>query len=198
MRGMAVAAPIAVALGIATAGAATAEQSDSRAVAAAVTSVSFTMRGYASLARDVPSFQLGQVYLDGQGLLQQGGSMTGGTTTRNAYLYFPEANMQTQIIGWAYAADPHTGRKELKLDLRVTGSDDPVDCQVGTVGTMTLVDDNRRLSNRQRRDSITQIYPISTCPSFVQGVSNKNAPHLQPTTGGPGGGQWAQVSIAAS
>ncbi|MDI1289548.1 MAG: hypothetical protein PSX37_06310, partial [bacterium] len=102
------------------------------------------------------------------------------------------------IIGWAYSGAPHNGPQVVTLDVKVTASNDPVDFQVGTVGTVTLVDDNRRVKNGQRRDSITQSYPISSCPSFIQGVSNKNAPHLLPTKGGPGEGQWAEVSISAS
>ena len=196
MRGWVIAVPIAVALCFLGAGSAAADHQRT-AAAATVTTVSFTMSGYANLARDVPRFQLGQVYLDGQGTFQQGG-MTGGTQTRNAYLFYPEATMQTQVTGWSYSADAHNGRKVLTLELRVTASNDPVDCQVGTVGTMTLVDDNRRMRNGNRRDAITQVYPISACPSFIQGVSNKNAGHLEPTKGGPGGGQWAQVSISAS
>jgi hypothetical protein len=165
---------------------------------ASISSISFSMSGYANLARNVPRFQLGQVYLDGRGTIQKGGAMNGGTSTRNAYLEYPEATMQTQIIGWSYSAAPHGGPQELVLEVKVIASNDPVDCQVGTVGKVTLVDDNRRMKNGKRRDSITQGYPISACPSFIQGVSNKNAAHLEPTMGGPGGGQWAEVSISAS
>jgi len=164
----------------------------------AVSSVSYTMSGYANLARDVPRYQLGQVYLDGRGMVQKGGSLTGGTNTRNVYLEYPEATMQTQIVGWSYSAAPHNGPQTLVLDVKVVASNDPVDCQVGTLGKVTLVDDNRRMKNGQRRDSITQAYPLAACPSFIQGVSNKNASHLQPMKGGPGGGQWAEVSISAS
>jgi len=197
MRGLAIAAPLAVAIGLIGAGSVSADEDRARP-RATVTSISFAMSGYANLARDVPRFQLGQVYLDGRGTLQKGGAINGGTSTRNVYLEYPEATMQTQVIGWSYSAAPHNGPQVLTLEVKVTASNDPVDCQVGTVGTVTLVDDNRRMKNGQRRDSITQGYPIASCPSFVQGVSNKNASHLQPTKGGPGGGQWAEVSISAS
>ncbi len=165
---------------------------------AAGTSISFTMSGYANLARDVPRYQLGQVYLEGWGTLTKGGSISGLTKTRNAYLYYPEATMQTEVVGWSYSASPHGTTQELVLDVKVVASNDPVDCKVGSMGKMTLVDDNRRMKNGQTRDSITQIYLTSECPSFVQGVSNKNAAHLQPTKGGRGGGQWADVSISFS
>jgi len=195
MRALAIALPLAVTLGLAGSAAAAENRAAPRAP---VTSISFTMSGYANLARDVPRFQLGKVYLDGRGTFQKGGAMTGGTSTRNAYLEYPEATMQTQVIGWSYGAAPHGGRQVLTLEVKVTASNDPVDCQVGTLGTVTLVDDNRRMKNGQRRDSITQGYPISECPSFIEGVSNKNAAHLEPTKGGPGGGQWADVSIVAN
>ncbi|MDI1290364.1 MAG: hypothetical protein PSX37_10505 [bacterium] len=97
MRGIAVAAPIAVVRGLAGAGSVAADEN--RATPLAITSISFTMSGYANLARDVPRYQLGQVYLDGRGTIQKGGAMSGGTSTRNAYLEYPEATIQTQIIG---------------------------------------------------------------------------------------------------
>ncbi|MDO8308722.1 MAG: hypothetical protein Q7V58_10255 [Actinomycetota bacterium] len=166
---------------------------------ATIATVTFTMEGYANLVRIVPEFQLGKVYLDGHGLLNNAaGTVSGGTSTRNDYLNYPEAAMETQVIGWAYSASPHGTRKTLVLTVRVTASNDSVDCVVGTVGTVTLIDDDRRMKNGQRRDKITQIYPSDACPSFVQGVSNKDAAHLGPTSGGRGGGQWAEVEITTT
>ena len=192
-------APAAVVLSLTFGGAAVAAPGHERARAATITSVSFTMSGYANLVRDVPRYQLGQVYLDGRGTVSTGTSVfDAGTQTRNAYLYYPEATMTTQVIGWSYSAAAHGGRQKLVLTVKVVSSNDPVDCEVGTLGEVTLIDDNRRMANDQRRDAITQIYPVPGCPSFVQGVSNRDAGHLQPTSGGPGGGQWAKVTITAS
>lgn len=165
---------------------------------ATITTVNFQMQGFANLARDVPRYQLGQAYIDGQGSVGSGAQgMAAGTKTRNVYLHYPEANMSTQVIGWSYSATPHNRTQRLVLTVKVVTSDDSIDCKVDTIGEITIVDDNRRMKNGQTRDSITQIYPISECPSFIEGVSNRNAAHLQPTNGGPGGGQFAKVTIVA-
>ncbi|MHB1164056.1 MAG: hypothetical protein ACYC3K_02330 [Candidatus Nanopelagicales bacterium] len=194
-KGLRLAAATAVAIGSPWASA-SAGAAPAAAPAAVIATVTYTLAGYANLVRLVPEYQLGKVYLDGQGLMDNAaGTISGGTSTRNVYLNYPEAAMETQVIGWAYSATPHGIRKTLVLTVRVTVSNDPVDCIVGTVGTVTLVDDDRRMKNGQRRDSITQLYPVDACPSFVQGVSNKNAAHLGPTSGGRGGGQWAEVEI---
>jgi hypothetical protein len=187
----------ALTLGLVVLSATPAAASAAHAPAATISSVTYLMKGFANLARDVPKYQLGRVYLDGSGTV--GGGATGaGTRTQNIYLHYPEANMSTEVIGWKYSATPHELTQKLVLTVKVVSSDDEVDCKVGTVGEVTLIDDNRKMKNGQRRDSITQIYPVGGCPSFIQGVSNRDAGHLQPTTGGRGGGQYADVAISTN
>lgn len=166
------------------------------AVAGASATVTFRMSGYANNVRDRPRYQLGVTRFSGRGSV--GGSMTGGTTTRNFPTYYPDNSMSTEIIGYSYTAAPHGGRKRLVLSVRVTASSSEINCQVGTQGTVTLVDDRSLMRNGQNKDRITTIFPVDRCPTFVQGVTNKDNPQTAPRHGGPpDGGQWAKVSISS-
>jgi hypothetical protein len=157
-------------------------------------SVTYTLKGYANVVRNRPRYHLGKTFMGGSGTVSD--TLAGATTTRNEPKHYPDNDMRTEVTAWSYSSSAHGVRKVLVLHVRVAASNDEVDCKVGTVGKVTLVDDARKLSNGQTRDAITHWYPTEDCPSFVQGVTNRRADHLEPREGGPGGGQYAKVKIS--
>jgi len=156
--------------------------------------ITYSFTGYANNVRDRPRYQLGKTNLRGSGTFAA--TLSGTHTTVQRPTYYPESQIDTTVLGYAYAAAAHGGKKKLTLTVEVVNSTSQKDCQTGTRGTITLVDDNKKRSNGQNRDSITTSFPTASCPTYVQGTSNADNPQTQPTKGGPpDGGQWARVTI---
>jgi len=156
--------------------------------------ITYSFTGYANNVRDRPRYQLGKTSFRGSGVFAD--ALRGTHTTIQRPTYYPESRIDTVVLGYRYAAAAHGGKKTLTLTVQVVTSTSEKDCQTGTRGTILLVDDNKKRSNGQNRDSITTTFPSSSCPTYIQGTSNADNPQTQPTKGGPpNGGQWAKVTI---
>lgn len=157
--------------------------------------VTFSLGGSANIVRNRPKFQWGTSHFSGRGTLF--GTMNGFTRTEQSPQFHASHSMSTEILGYSYSAAAHGTRQVLVLSVRVTSSTFEKDCKVGTLGKVTLVDDDRRMKkNRQRRDAASYSFPVKACPSYVQGISNRDERHLGPPVGGVGGGQYANVEIS--
>jgi len=70
-------------------------------------------------------------------------------------------------------------------------------CTAGTIATLTAVSSSTKLSNGQSADSvILSGWPnLPDCATFVMGWTNQDEQATTPTRGGPGGGEWASVTV---
>jgi Mg-chelatase subunit ChlD len=177
--------------------------------------ISFTFKAYANNVRVGPPlvgrFQLGVARVAGSGTIDGTGKLISGGTIRDT----DTPNRFTQpkrgaaiwarvVYGKKLTITPNYTRLELVVQVNVSAT--PDSCAVGTRGLLVLVNDNRTMANGQTRDSVVSIYPQAggvmiapdkgrSCRGHHQGWSNQDNPNTDPTRGGPGGGQWADVKI---
>lgn len=173
--------------------------------------ISFSFSGYANPQRPFPGYrgqwQLGPVRISGRGVLRSNGTLASGGrighTDQLRDRNYPSHSTSWQITGGRLFT--RSGATVLRLNFRVTSSNYRNICPVGTRGIIELVDDNRRLSNRQTRDGIRTWMPNpysmapdrgAACRTHVHGFNNMSYSWTNPRRGGPGGGMIANVSIS--
>ena len=147
--------------------------------------------GYANDTRVAPplvgSFQLGVARIHGTADLS---ARTSGsfTITFNAR-HGAGAGLTGAIIGGVVAGT--------KVTMRFRVVQAHPRCAAGTVATLTAVSSSTRLSNGQSADSvILSGWPrLPNCATFVMGWTNQDEQATTPTSGGPGGGEWASVTV---
>jgi hypothetical protein len=136
------------------------------------------------------------------GALLSGGVITHTDDLRDTK--YPTHRTTWQVIkGTLVIEGPRTA---LWLDVRVVSSNYTYICPVGTLGQITLIDDNRRLSNGQTNDGIKTDMPLPAsyardgglaCRTHGHGVNNTDQSYVEPPYGGPpNGGMWAKVEIS--
>ena len=152
-----------------------------------------------TLGNLVGDWQLGTATLKGQGVLAADGSVASGGAVVD--LDVPQPNTRAvrgkvtmQVLSGTYtdAGDVKT----LALKVKITASENVKGlCPVGEEGTLSLIDADTRLRpNGQSSDYIGETWS-SGCP-HVHGWSNNDNPETEPTNGGRGGGQFADVRIS--
>ena len=152
-----------------------------------------------TLGNLVGDWQLGTATLKGQGVLAADGSVASGGAVVD--LDVPQPNTRAvrgkvtmQVLSGTYtdAGDVKT----LALKVKITASENVKGlCPVGEEGTLSLIDADTRLRpNGQSSDYIGETWS-GGCP-HVHGWSNNDNPETEPTNGGRGGGQFADVRIA--
>ncbi|MCB1024256.1 MAG: hypothetical protein KDB79_07695 [Acidobacteria bacterium] len=174
--------------------------------------IAFSFSGYANPQRPFPgyqgSFQLGPVRISGDGVVRakDGKLIKGGFISHSDDLLAgrnPRHRTNWQVVR-GLGVTSKSGVTELRLLVKVTSTNQPSTCPVGTTGVVTLIDDNRKMSNRQTRDSIKTEMPNpskiaadggAACRTHVHGMNNVNHTWTDPNFGGPGGGNRANVSI---
>jgi hypothetical protein len=177
--------------------------------------ISFTFKAYANNVRVGPPlvgrWQLGVARVSGSGTIDGTGKLVSGGTIRDTDTPNSFTQPRKSAAIWARVL---YGKKltirgsytKLELVVQVRVSATPESCSVGTRGLLTLVNDNRAMANGQTGDTVGTLYPLKggvmtapdrgrSCRTHHQGWSNQDNPNTQPTRGGPGGGQWADVKI---
>lgn len=174
--------------------------------------ITFSFNGYANPQRPFPGyvgrFQLGPVRISGSGIVRasDGALLRGGAISHTDNLI--AGTYRNHRTNWrvvrGLGVDSKDGVTELRLQIRVTSSNYTRICPVGTQGVLTLIDDNRTLSNRQTRDGIRMEAPNpaatapdggAACRTHVHGMNNENYSWTDPRFGGPRGGIFAVVNI---
>lgn len=175
--------------------------------------ISFSFNAYANPQRPFPGYQgvwqLGPVRISGSGVVRasdgkllRGGYITHSDNTTRARRYKYHRTSWRVVRG--LGVDKKSGVTVLRLLVRVTSSNYSRICPVGTRGVLRLTDDNRRMSNRQTRDSVSTQMPNpfsraadggAACRTHVHGFNNVSYSWTTPRFGGPGGGNRANVSI---
>ncbi|MGZ4400313.1 MAG: vWA domain-containing protein [Gaiellaceae bacterium] len=180
-----------------------------------IKSISFTFTAYANNVRVGPPlvgrFQLGVARVSGSGTIDGTGRLVKGGTIRdtdtpNRFTRPPRgaAIWARVVYGKKVTISPDYTKLELVVQVNVSAT--PESCVVGTRGLVTLVNDDRAMANSQSSDTVVTIYPQAggvltapdrgrSCRTHHQGWSNADNPNTDPTRGGPGGGQWADVKI---
>lgn len=172
----------------------------------------FNFSGYGNPQRPFPGyqgrFQLGPVWISGGGVIRakDGKLLRGGYIShRDDLLAGRSRNHRTKWrVVRGLGVDSENGVTVLKLLVRITTSNYPRICPVGTQGVLSLTNDNSRMKNQQTRDSIqTQMpNPSSTAPdggaacrTHTHGMNNVSYNWTDPPRGGPRGGNRADVNI---
>lgn len=156
------------------------------------TPITFTFKAYANNVRNLKRWQLGKSRFRGGGTLETG-AISGSVKDVDVPRFGRRGGITSKVTGYSLAK--RGSAKILTLTVEVVTSSNRAHCPIGTVGTVTLVDDPARLSNRQSSDSFKSEYP-ARCRSHIHGVNNANSRNTGPRRGGyPRGGQWAVVKI---
>jgi hypothetical protein len=160
---------------------------------AAVSGASFSVVVYANTVRGTPRTRRGvtsiafsnRVRTDGstrvvfRGVLRRPGGET--------------ASYVAELLRWSLRFTDE--RLALEFAIRVTDAAGEPGCVEGAKGTLTLVDDDERLSGGASSDSARVRFSGSGCDAFERTWSNQPDPTTKPRAGGPGGGQRARVEI---
>ena len=142
-------------------------------------------------------FQLGTSTLRGEGTISADGRLVSGGTIFDEDTPLPNTSfrrrtMTLQVLSGTLS-EAGTA-KTLTLRVRVASQDDSRDCPVGAVATLTLVDNEARISNGQGSDSVVLGKYDSFC-GHDHGWTNADRTISDPLSGGPGGGNYANVVI---
>ena len=163
--------------------------------------ISFRFETYAKNVRVgeglVGEFQLGTNTLRGDGVLSADGRVLSGGTifdedTPLPNTAFRRRTMTLQVVSGTLAESGTS--KTLTLRVRIAAQDDARDCPVGALATLTLTDNEARLSNGQSSDSFVLNAYDSFC-GHEHGSTNADRTISDPLRGGPGGGNYANVQI---
>lgn len=164
----------------------------------------FSFEGYANNVRVLPplvgKWQLGVGRIHGQGVFAPGrvsGTLT-DTDDPKLSRYEPRS-LRARIVGGNWTIAAHNVSRTLVLTVEITSSSHPDDeCAPGLRGRLTLFDTDAKLSNGQVDDVIVLGKWAGKCNTHVHGWSNVDNPRTDPTSGGRGGGNWADVRVKVS
>jgi len=124
-------------------------------------------------------------------------SRKGGPRNLNASVMWQveTGTITTKKVELNFGTHALTEVKTLRLRARVFSTFDRALCPVGWMATITMTEDQRRLSNGWQMDNAHVDPDGSKCPGQAQGWSNADNPNNAPPHGGLHGGQHAQVNI---
>lgn len=166
----------------------------------------FRFQGYANSVRNLPDYQLGVADIAGGGVLLPNGTVRGGRyvdyDTFSSPRFSPAA-IAVRIQSGKVQRNGPAVTLVLKGVVTSTVHYKPSSCTVGAKITVTIKDDDRPLGNGQPQDYIlTRPDPADkapdggvNCRTHDHGWTNLDNPNTEPTSGGRGGGYWADVLI---
>ena len=139
-------------------------------------------------------FQFGTATIKGEGVLNADGSVASGGVVVDLDVPQPNTRAVRGKVTMQVTSGASTGATSLELKVKITATENVKGfCPVGEEGTITLTDDDATLRpNGQGGDVILEKWPA--CP-HVHGWTNADNPETEPTKGGRGGGQFADVRL---
>jgi hypothetical protein len=157
-----------------------------------IVGVRYSFSAYANTVRG-PRAGLGISTLAGSGKLRPGAS----TSIRiRGSLKPPSGDRVTfTAAGTAWRLDYTEPVSTLVIELEVVTTSDASVCETGAHGTVTVVDNDRRLAGGPTRDSVRLRFLDGACRALARTWTNADSRLTSPKAGGPGGGQRAAVEV---
>lgn len=157
-----------------------------------IVGVRYSFSAYANTVRG-PRAARGIATLQGSGKLKPAAS----TSIRVRGSLTPPSGGRITFVaaGTAWRLDYAEPVSTLTIDLEVLTSSDESVCEPGARGSVTVVDNDRRLASGPTRDSVRLRFAGGACPALARAWTNADSRLTSPKTGGPGGGQRATVEV---
>ena len=162
--------------------------------------VDFSYSVYANTTGAFPGyvgeFQLGKTWLAGKGKLRSNGTpLSSNITDRDSLKDRYSPHRVRAVVVRRLSLKQDGSATTLKLRIRVVESNLSL-CPVGTVGTVTIIDDDSLLANGQSSDGVRHNFQRGRrCATHVHGGNNTDVDWTTPPKGGPGGGLRARAEI---
>ena len=156
-----------------------------------LTGARFSVSAYANTVRGTPS-QRGVMTLKTTGRVR-----VDGKTRVSVRLVLRSNGAIRSLVadGTRWKLTFAEGRSTLRITLRVAAVEGVPGCVVGSRATLVVVDDDDRLQNGAREDSVRVTFGSPRCRALARRFSNADSTKVQPPVGGVGGGQRANVEI---
>ncbi len=157
-----------------------------------IVGVRYSFAAYANTVRG-PRAARGVTTLQGSGRLRPAAS----TSIRVRGSLTPPSGGRITFVaaGTAWRLDYAEPVSTLTISLEILTTSDASVCAPGARGSVTVVDDDRRLASGPTRDAVRLRFAGGACPALARAWTNADSRLTSPKTGGPGGGQRAAVEV---